>query len=94
MEHEHRTERVVLETTRYRIEGHVTLARDGYRSRLTDLLNAAEREFVALTDATVTPVDGGPPEHHEVLAVSRRQIVIAVPLGEAGGGRSFAPPNG
>lgn len=83
MDHDHRTEKVLLETDRYRIEGHVTLARDGYRSRLTDLLNAAEREFVALTDVTLTPLDGeGRTVTHGVLVLSRRHIVLAVPLGE------------
>jgi hypothetical protein len=75
-----RTEPVVLETERHRIEGNVTLARDGYRSRLTELLNAAEQDFLPLTDATVTPLDGGgEPEHHAVVVVSRRHVVLAVP---------------
>jgi hypothetical protein len=75
---EHRDERIVLETGRYRISGLLRLPRDGYRSRLTDFLNAAERDFIALTDVDLTPLDGdAPPEHRPFLAVARGQIVLA-----------------
>ena len=56
-----RTERVELETTRHRITGDVTLAANGFRSRVSDLLNASEREFLALTDVELVPLDGGEP---------------------------------
>jgi hypothetical protein len=75
---EHRRERISLETTRHRIEGLLTLARDGYRSRVSDVLNASERDFLTLTEVTVEPLDGGPPEEHPFLAVARRHIVFAV----------------
>jgi hypothetical protein len=75
---EHRQERIRLETARHRIEGLLTLARDGYRSRLSDVLNASERDFLTLTEVTVAPLDGGPPENHPFLAVARRHIVFAV----------------
>jgi hypothetical protein len=74
---EQRQERVRLETERYRVTGDVTLARDGYRSRVSDLLNASEREFLALTDVVVEPHDGGPVERHEFMAIARRHIVFA-----------------
>jgi len=74
---EHRRERIRIETERHRIEGSLTLARDGYRSRVSDVLNAAERDFITLTDATVTPIDGGPVELHPYLSVARRHIVFA-----------------
>ena len=48
-----RQERVYLETGRHRIAGTLTLARDGYRSRVSDVLNASERDFISLTDVTV-----------------------------------------
>ena len=73
-----RTERVILETERHRISGLVTLARDGYRSRVSDLLNANERDFVPLTNVTVERLDGGDSEHHDFLAISRGHIVLAV----------------
>jgi hypothetical protein len=75
---EHRRERISIETARHRIGGSVTLARDGYRSRVSDLLNASERAFLTLTDVTVEPLDGRPAEEHPFLAVARRHIVFAV----------------
>jgi len=53
---EHRDERIVVETDRYRITGMLRLPRDGYRSRLTDYLNSSERAFLALTDVEVPPL--------------------------------------
>lgn len=75
---DHRTERVRIETERHRIEGVLTLARDGYRSRVSDVLNASERDFITLTDATVAPLEGGPIELHPFLSLARRHIVFAV----------------
>ena len=75
---ETREERVRLETARHTITGNITLARDGYRSRVSDLLNASEREFLVLTEVTVQPHDGGRPESHPFMAVARRQIVFVV----------------
>src|ERR1700684_1760109 len=73
-----RTERIRSETERHRIEGVLTLARDGYRSRVSDVLNASERDFITLTDVTVAPLDGGPIELHAHLSLARRHIVFAV----------------
>ncbi len=76
----HRTSRVLIETQRHRISGLLTLARDGYRSRVSDFLNATERDFISLTDVTVELIGhDGPGTHHDVLNVSRRHIVIAIP---------------
>lgn len=75
---DHRRERIRVQTSQHRIEGNVTLARDGFRSRVSDMLNASERDFLTLTDATVAPIDGGPAETHPFLAVARRHIVFAV----------------
>jgi len=79
---EHRQERVRIETERHRIEGSLTLARDGYRSRVSDVLNASERDFLTLTAVTVEPLDGGPIELHEYLTLARRHIVFAVAAGD------------
>jgi len=77
---EHRLERITLETERHRITGALTLARDGYRSRISDLLNATERDFLALTDVTVEPLDGGRGGgRHDFLAVHRDHIVFVAP---------------
>lgn len=73
-----RCERICLETTRHRIEGDLRLARDGYRSRVSDVLNAAERDFLTLTDVEIEPLDGGSIEHHPFLAIARRHIVFVV----------------
>jgi hypothetical protein len=71
-------ERLRIETLRHRILGTVTLPRDGYRSRVSDFLNASERDFLPLTDVTVTPLDGGPSVRHAFIALSRTHIVFAV----------------
>ena len=73
-----RQERVRIETERHRIEGVLTLARDGYRSRVSDVLNASERDFITLTEVTVAPLEGGPVELHPYLSLARRHIVFAV----------------
>lgn len=75
---EHRQERIRVETPRHRIEGSMILARDGYRSRVSDVLNASERDFLTLTNVTLQPLDGGPIEQHAFLAVARAHIVFAV----------------
>jgi hypothetical protein len=75
---DHRRERIRIETERHRIEGLLTLARDGYRSRVSDVLNASERDFLTLTDVTVAPLEGGPVELHHYLTIARRHIVFAV----------------
>jgi hypothetical protein len=80
---EHRQERIRIETERYRIEGSLTLARDGYRSRVSDVLNASERDFLTLTEVTVEPLAGGPVELHPFLTLARRHIVFAVAASEA-----------
>jgi hypothetical protein len=76
---EHRQERVVIQTQSHRITGALTLPREGYRQRISDVLNAFERDFLALTDVTLEPVDGGPATTHAFLAVSRHHIVWVVP---------------
>jgi hypothetical protein len=83
---EHRQERVRIETERHRIEGVLTLARDGFRSRVSDVLNASERDFITLTEVTVAPLEGGPIELHQYLTLARRHIVFAVAAPETPGG--------
>ena len=76
---EQRQERLLIETDRHRIRGAVTLAREGFRSRISDMLNAAERDFIALTDVTIEPLNGGPALACEFLALARAKIVFAIP---------------
>lgn len=75
-----RRERIELETARYQMVGYVTLAQNGFRSRVSDLLNATEREFLSLTEVTITPLDGGETTVREFVAVSRQQIVFVAPV--------------
>src|SRR5215204_1250985 len=76
-----RRERVRIETQRHEIEGTLQLPNEGFRSRTTDFLNAHEREFLALTDAELTWVDGSrEAEHHEYLALAVRHIVLVLEL--------------
>ena len=79
---EQRQERLLIETDRHRIRGVVTLARNGFRSRISDMLNASERDFIALTDVTIEPLDGGPKLSCEFLALARTKIVFALPVEE------------
>ena len=53
-----RHEDIILETDRYRIEGKLTLPAEGFRSRLSDYVNQADRDFFSIEDASVTPLDG------------------------------------
>jgi len=73
-----REEQVVFETPSHTIRGTVTLAKEGYRSRVSDILNASEKFFIPLTDATIEPLHGGPVRHHAFVAVARSHIVFAV----------------
>lgn len=78
---EHRDEQITVETERYRITGVLRMPRDGYRSRLTDYLNAAERSFVPLTDVEIVSLDGGPEiERRPFVALSLAHIVLAMPV--------------
>lgn len=79
-----RRERIRLETPRHRIEGTILLATDGYRSRVSDVLNAAERDFLTLTNVTLQSLDGGPVERHEFLAVARAHVVYVVAPQDSG----------
>jgi hypothetical protein len=75
-----RVERIIAETDRYRITGYLTLPPDGYRSRLSDFLNAPDPSFLALTDVEIEPLDGrGEATHHEFLALSLSHVVLARP---------------
>ena len=44
------------------------------------MLNASERDFIALTDVTIDPLDGGAQLVCDFLAVARSKIVFALPL--------------
>jgi hypothetical protein len=78
-----RRERVVVETDRYRVEGDMTLPREGYRSRLSDHINRRDQEFFTIQDADVTSLDGsGRDWQSPVLMLARRHIRLIVPASE------------
>ena len=78
MNDETRRERIVLETERHRIVGDVTLPAEGYRSRLSDLLNREGFAFVPLSNAIISGINGSK-EVTEMafIAVARDHIQIA-----------------
>jgi hypothetical protein len=78
-----RQERVVVETDRYRVEGMMTLAREGYRSRVSDHVNRRDQEFFTLINAELTALDGsGRDWKAPVLMLARRHIRLIVPASE------------
>jgi hypothetical protein len=78
-----RRERVVVETDRYRVEGMLTLPREGYRSRLSDHINRRDQEFFTIQDASLTSLDGSDRAWEaSVLMLARRHIRLVVPASE------------
>ena len=75
-----RIQRVVLETPRFRIVGDVTLPTEGFRTRLSDVLNRADTGFIPLVNVEMSPVGGGDTETLPFAAVARNQIQIAFEL--------------
>ena len=76
-------EKVVVETDRYRIEGSLTLPREGYRSRLSDHINRRDQEFFTIVDASLVALDGsGRDWQAPVLMLARRHIRLVVPASE------------
>lgn len=72
-----RLTRILAETGRYRIVGLLRLPPEGYRSRLSDYLNAPERSFLSLTDVEITPLDGeGPARQLPFMALSVAHVVL------------------
>jgi hypothetical protein len=77
-----RLEQIVLETDRWRIEGHLTLPREGYRSRLSDYVNQRDREFFSIQDATLTALDAPDVvQQRSFVMVARRHIRLIAPGG-------------
>jgi hypothetical protein len=80
---EHRREKVVIETDRYRVEGEMTLPVEGYRSRVSDHVNRRDQEFFTVLDASLTPLDGtGEDWAAPVLMLARGHIRLIVPAPE------------
>jgi Family of unknown function (DUF6812) len=72
-----RRQRVVVETERQRIVGEVILPAEGFRTRLSDLLNSEGLRFVSLINATVTDHATGDAIPREFIAVARDHVQVA-----------------
>jgi hypothetical protein len=72
-----RSERVVLETERQRIAGTVILPAEGFRTRLSDMLNSEGLRFIALVDAEVTDHATGETTKRRFVAVARDHVQVA-----------------
>ena len=73
----------MVETDRYRIEGRLTLPREGYRSRVSDFVNRRDQEFFTILDAQLVAIDGsGRDWDAPVLMLARRHIRLIVPAPE------------
>jgi hypothetical protein len=78
-----RTERVVVETDRYRVEGMLSLPKEGYRSRVSDHVNRRDQEFFTLVNCDLVSLDGsGRDWNAPVLMLARRHIRLIVPASE------------
>ena len=74
---------MVVETDRYRVEGTVTLPKEGYRARLSDHLNRRDHDFLTLQDAKLSALDGsGRDWEAPVLMLARSHIQLIVPASE------------
>jgi uncharacterized protein DUF6812 len=76
-----RVERAAFETDRQLIEGDLTLPRAGYQSRFSDALNRGELGFLPLTNAKITLLEDGTVTELPFLALSKRHIRVAYPVG-------------
>ena len=80
-----RQEQVVVETDRYRIEGRLTLPKEGYRSRLSDHINRRDQEFFTIQDAQLTALDNsGRQWAAPVVMLARRHIRLIAPSSQGG----------
>ena len=78
-----RLTKVVAETERFRVTGLLRLPPEGYRSRLSDYLNAPERAFLSLTEVELTPLDGdGPVQQLPFMALSVAHVVLVTHAGD------------
>ena len=75
-----RREQVIVEIERYRIQGHLHLPAEGYRSRLSDYMNQREAEFLPMTDCTITTVETQQERAVPFLLVARRHVRMIAPL--------------
>ena len=80
---ETQTQRVVLETPTRRIVGDLTLPAEGYRTRISDLLNRRDISFLAVANATLEELDGNAggntPVELDFVAIGIGQLELVYP---------------
>jgi hypothetical protein len=76
--------KVDIWTERYRIQGSLHIPqKDGYKSRLSDLLNKYDTTFLALTDVTLCSlITGDVAWQGSFLAVNKSSIVLVQAVDE------------
>lgn len=74
-------QRVVLETSTRRIVGDLTLPAEGYRTRISDLLNRRDISFLAVANATLEDLDsnGSGPVDLDFVAIGINQLELVYP---------------
>jgi hypothetical protein len=72
-----RVERAVFETDGQTVVGDVTLPPGGYQSRFSDLLNRADVDFVAVTNAEITSHADGSVIRQPFVVLSKRHVRVA-----------------
>lgn len=77
MSEDKRRELVVLETERQRLTGEVILPAEGFRTRLSDLLNSEGLKFISLSNATITDHATGVTVERDFIAVARDHVQVA-----------------
>ena len=81
MSEDTRSERVVLETERQRITGDVILPTEGFRTRLSDLLNSEGLKFIAVVNAEIIDHVSGETTSRDFVAVARDHVQVAYDAG-------------
>jgi len=75
-----RVQRVVIETSRFHIIGDVMLPTEGFRTRLSDVLNRQDTGFIPLINVELSPLGDGKTESLPFAAVARNRIELAYEL--------------
>jgi hypothetical protein len=78
---ESKTQRIILETSRHRISGELTMPKEGYRSRISDFLNRSDLDFIPLSNASIRDLrdEHAPPIERDFIAVAASHVHLAYP---------------
>ncbi|MCI5824455.1 MAG: hypothetical protein MRZ90_05900 [Candidatus Gastranaerophilales bacterium] len=73
-------ERVTILTQKYEIVGWLYSSGFSHRRFLSDLLNGANKNFIAVTDCSIVHLErGGETEYYDFLQLNTRYIVLIKP---------------